>query len=318
MAPVTFKNEVTQMSVLAQFWQELVSTLVQTWEGLLQAIGDYNVVFDTIDIAVIAYIIYKVIQIARETRAGQLVKGLLLLAALYAGAYIMQLNTTRWLLSRVIEIGIIVVFIIFQPEVRSILERVGRSRLSVLPFAHNEDAFRRATLWGEPIEVICEAAQRLSITATGALIVIEREVKLGDQIRTGVVVDAVPSVELMGNIFFKNSPLHDGAMIMRDGKIYAAGCFLPKPKQEQDIDKNLGSRHRAAIGISEVSDSLTIVVSEETGGISLAVNGRLIRNLSVDKLRQTLDYYLLPQKTEENAERKTSIFRRLGGKWRRE
>ena len=127
MAPVTFKNEVTQMSVLAQFWQELVSTLVQTWEGLLQAIGDYNVVFDTIDIAVIAYIIYKVIQIARETRAGQLVKGLLLLAALYAGAYIMQLNTTRWLLNRVIEIGIIVVFIIFQPEVRSILERVGRS-----------------------------------------------------------------------------------------------------------------------------------------------------------------------------------------------
>lgn len=304
------------MNVLERFGLELMNTLAQTWDGLLMAIGDYNILFDTLDIAVIAYIIYKVIQIARETRAGQLVRGILLLAALYAASYIFGLNTTKWLLERVIEIGIIVVFIIFQPEVRSVLERVGRSKLSVLPFAHNEEAFRRATLWGEPIEVICESAQRLSITATGALIVIEREVKLGDQIRTGVVIDAVPSVELMGNIFFKNSPLHDGAMIMRDGKVYAAGCFLPKPKQEQDIDKNLGSRHRAAIGISEVSDSLTVVVSEETGGISLAVNGRLIRNLSVDKLRQTLDYYLLPQKTEEKAERKTSIFRRLGGKGR--
>ena len=304
------------MNVLERFGLELMSTLAQTWDGLLMAIGDYNILFDTLDIAVIAYIIYKVIQIARETRAGQLVRGILLLAALYAASYIFGLNTTKWLLERVIEIGIIVVFIIFQPEVRSVLERVGRSKLSVLPFAHNEEAFRRATLWGEPIEVICESAQRLSITATGALIVIEREVKLGDQIRTGVVIDAVPSVELMGNIFFKTSPLHDGAMIMRDGKVYAAGCFLPKPKQEQDIDKNLGSRHRAAIGISEVSDSLTVVVSEETGGISLAVNGRLIRNLSVDKLRQTLDYYLLPQKTEEKAERKTSILRRLGGKGR--
>lgn len=304
------------MNVLERFGLELMNTLAQTWDGLLMAIGDYNILFDTLDIAVIAYIIYKVIQIARETRAGQLVRGILLLAALYAASYIFGLNTTKWLLERVIEIGIIVVFIIFQPEVRSVLERVGRSKLSVLPFAHNEEAFRRATLWGEPIEVICESAQRLSITATGALIVIEREVKLGDQIRTGVVIDAVPSVELMGNIFFKNSPLHDGAMIMRDGKVYAAGCFLPKPKQEQDIDKNLGSRHRAAIGISEVSDSLTVVVSEETGGISLAVNGRLIRNLSVDKLRQTLDYYLLPQKTEEKTERKTSILRRLGGKGR--
>ncbi len=306
------------MNVLERFWQEVVNMAVQTWEGLLQAIGDYNVILDTIDIAVIAYIIYKVIQIARETRAGQLVKGLLLVAALYAAAYILQLSTTLWLLNKVIEIGIIVVFIVFQPEVRSVLERVGRSKLSVLPFSHNEEAFRRATLWGEPIEVICESAQRLSITATGALIVIEREVKLGDQIRTGVILDAIPSVELMGNIFFKNSPLHDGAMIMRDGKVYAAGCFLPKPKQEQDIDKNLGSRHRAAIGISEVSDSLTVVVSEETGGISLAVNGRLIRNLSVDKLRQTLDYYLLPQKSEEMAERKPSLFRKLTGKSGRE
>jgi diadenylate cyclase len=275
------------------------------------AIGDYNILVDTLDIALIAYLIYKGIQLVRETRAVQLVKGLALLAAFYLIVYVMQLRTTLWLLNRIIEMGIIIVFIVFQPELRSMLERAGRTKMSILPFSHNDESMRLATIWGQPIDVICEAAQRLSITATGALIVIEREVKLGDQISTGVVVDALPSVELMGNIFFKNSPLHDGAMIMRDGKIYAAGCFLPKPKQEQDIDKNLGSRHRAAIGVSEVSDSLTVVISEETGGISLAVNGRLIRNLSVDKLHQTLDYYLLPQKTDETAEQgKKPFFRK--------
>ncbi|MCI6024269.1 MAG: diadenylate cyclase CdaA [Oscillospiraceae bacterium] len=302
------------MNYLAQFWPRLwhmiVSYLAQCWEAIQLAIGDFNIFRDTIDIALIAYIIYKGIQIIRETRASQLVKGILLLAGLYIVVYAAQLRTTLWLLNKVIEMGILIIFIVFQPELRSILERAGRTNLSVFPFSHSENSLRQATIWGEPIDVVCEAAQRLSITATGALIVIEREVKLGDQIRTGVVVDAVPSVELIGNIFFKNSPLHDGAMIMRDGKVYAAGCFLPKPKQEQDIDKSLGSRHRAAIGISEVSDSLTIVVSEETGGMSLAVNGRLIRNLSVEKLHQTLDYYLLPHEEAADKKKKPPIFYR--------
>ena len=302
------------MNYLAQFWPRLwhmiVSYLAQCWEAIQLAIGDFNIFRDTIDIALIAYIIYKGIQIIRETRASQLVKGILLLAGLYIVVYAAQLRTTLWLLNKVIEMGLLIIFIVFQPELRSILERAGRTNLSVFPFSHSENSLRQATIWGEPIDVVCEAAQRLSITATGALIVIEREVKLGDQIRTGVVVDAVPSVELIGNIFFKNSPLHDGAMIMRDGKVYAAGCFLPKPKQEQDIDKSLGSRHRAAIGISEVSDSLTIVVSEETGGISLAVNGRLIRNLSVEKLHQTLDYYLLPHEEAADKKKKPPIFYR--------
>ena len=303
------------MSVLAEFWQKIVDFLIQTWEGVRLAVGDYELIRDTIDIVLIAYIIYKGIQIVIETRAVQLVKGLLLLAAVYLVVWAADLRTTLWLLNRVIEMGIIIVFIVFQPELRSLLERAGRTKVSLLPFSHTEESFRVATIWGQPIDVICEAAQRLSITATGALIVIEREVRLGEQINTGVVIDAIPSVELMGNIFFKNSPLHDGAMIMRDGKVYAAGCFLPKPKQEQDIDKNLGSRHRAAIGISEVSDSLTVVISEETGGISLAVNGRLIRNLSVDKLRQTLDYYLMPQKSDETDERKPKkvLFRKRNG-----
>ena len=301
------------MSFLVQFWGSITRMFTQFWESVLLAAGNYDLLLDTLDIALIAYIIYKGIQIVRETRAGQLVKGILLLTGLYLMVYLMQLQTTLWLLNKIIEMGIIILFIVFQPELRSILERAGRTKMSMLPFAHTENSLRQATIWGEPIDVICESAQRLSITATGALIVVERQVKLGDQIRTGVVLDAIPSVELMGNIFVKNSPLHDGAMIMRDGKVYAAGCFLPKPKQEQDIDKNLGSRHRAAIGISEVSDSLTVVVSEETGGISLAVNGRLIRNLSVDKLHQTLDYYLLPQEDpSDRKKKKQSLFRRKG------
>lgn len=282
-----------------------MQNLSQFMSEIQLAASDYHVIVDTLDIALIAYVIYKGILVVRETRAGQLVKGLLLMGGIYLVVALLQMRTTLWLLNRVFEMGIIAVIIVFQPELRSALERVGRTKVW-----HSESAVRRSAIWHEPISVICESAQRLSITATGALIVIEREVKLGEQIRTGVIVDALPSPELFCNIFFKNSPLHDGAMIMRDGKVYAAACFLPKPKQEEDIDKHLGSRHRAAIGISEVSDSVTVVVSEETGGVSLAVNGRLIRNLSIEKLRTTLEYYLIPQVKEETRERKQGLFKK--------
>lgn len=300
------------MQVLARLWTSVLQYFSQLLDEIHLAASDYQVVVDTLDIALIAYVIYKGIRIVRETRAGQLVKGILLMGGIYLVVAMMQMRTTLWLLNRVFEMGILAVVIVFQPELRSALERVGRAKVvsGLTPWVHGESTLRRSAVWSQPIDVICESVQRLSITATGALIVIEREVKLGDQIRTGVIVDAVPSPELFGNIFFKNSPLHDGAMIMRDGKVYAAACFLPKPKQEEDIDKHLGSRHRAAIGISEVSDSVTVIVSEETGGVSFAVNGRLIRNLSIDKLRSTLEYYLIPQVKEDARERKPSLFRR--------
>ena len=293
------------MHVLQGLWIQIIQAVTQFFDEIRLAVSDYHIIVDTLDIALIAFVIYKGISIVRETRAGQLVKGIILMGGIYAVVALLQMRTTLWVLNRVFEMGILAVVIVFQPELRSALERVGRTKVW-----HSESAVRRSNIWSQPIDVICEAAQRLSITATGALIVIEREVKLGDQIRTGVIIDAVPSTELFGNIFFKNTPLHDGAMIMRDGKIHAAACFLPKPKQEEDIDKNLGSRHRAAIGISEVSDSVTVVVSEETGGISIAVNGRLIRNLSLEKLRTTLEYYLIPQVKEEPKERKSSLFKR--------
>lgn len=300
------------MQVFAQLWQAIVQGLDQFWNEIVLAANDFSLIRDTLDIALISYIIYKGIRIIRETRAGQLVKGIVLMGGLYLIVKVLNMTAMLWLLNRVFEMGIIAVIVVFQPELRSALERVGRTRMTekIVPWVHStEENIRRSAVWGKSIDVICESVQRLSISATGALIVIEREVKLGDQIRTGVIVDAVPSAELFGNIFFKNSPLHDGATIMREGKVYAAACFLPKPKKEEDIDKHLGSRHRAAIGISEVSDSVTIVVSEETGSISFAVNGRLIRNLSINKLRQTLDYYLIPEVKEEQKERNKGFWK---------
>ena len=258
---------------------------------------------DILDVAVVAYIVYHIIKLVRETRAAQLVKGILAVIVIYAIAEQIHLNTISFIMRNILQVGLISLVVVFQPELRRTLEKMGRTKVSALtPWSHGDESANSA-IWSQPIEILCEAVQRLSMSATGALIVIERQTKLGEQIATGVVVDAVPSVELIGNIFFKNSPLHDGAVIMRDGKIHAAACFLPKPDKEEGIDKNLGSRHRASLGISEVSDSVTIVVSEETGGISFAVNGRLIRNLSIDKLRQTLQFYLIPETAEENKEK---------------
>ncbi len=288
-----------------------VQWLDQAWSEIVLAVNDFSIITDTLDIALLAYFIYKGIKIIRETRAGQLVKGIFWMAGLYLVVRILKMSAMIWILNRVFEMGIIAVIVVFQPELRSALERMGRTKMKgITPWGHSSGQSERySTLWGKTIDVICEATRKLSMSATGALIVIEREVKLGEQIRTGVVIDATPSSELIGNIFFKNSPLHDGAMIMRDGKVYAASCFLPKPKNEEDIDKNLGSRHRAAIGISEVSDSVTIIVSEETGSISFAVNGRLIRNLSIEKLHKTLDFYLIPETKEEQKEKNKAFWK---------
>lgn len=287
-----------------------MQTILTTLDSLLSAAQDFRFPLDLLDILLVSYLLYKGVKIIRETRAGQLVKGIILMLVMYAVAQLLELHTITWLLNKIFELGIIAIIVVFQPELRRTLEKVGRTKVTTLtPWSHGESAIRSSSVWAQPIEILCEAVQRLSKTATGALIVIERQTKLGEQIATGVMVDAIPSVELIGNIFFKNSPLHDGAMIMRDGKILAAACFLPKPDKEEDIDKNLGSRHRASLGISEVSDSVTIVVSEETGGISFAVNGRLIRNLSIEKLRQTLQFYLMPETTEEAKEKKPGFWK---------
>lgn len=243
---------------------------------------------DLIDVIILSYIIYIALKLIRETRAGQLVKGILLLVAGYFLSKFFQLKIMEYLLGQALDIGLIAMIILFQPELRRALEKFGRTKFGIrtLGFGQNSDTI--AKKWEHAIDAICDSCVELSATCTGALIVVERQVKLGEQIETGTIMNAVPSKEVFGNIFYPKTPLHDGAVIMRDGIILAAACFLPKPQKDALINKKLGSRHRAAIGMSENSDAVIIVVSEETGQISVAMNGVLTRDYTHEKLKQLL------------------------------
>jgi len=253
---------------------------------------------DIIDIAVLAYIIYLLIKLIRETRAGQLVKGIMLLIAGYFISDFASLKIMKYILAQTLDIGMLAMIILFQPELRRALEKFGRTKLGLHMLGIGQTASETETKWNNAIEAICDSCVELSASCTGALIVIERQVKLGEQIETGTIMKALPSKEVFGNIFYPKTPLHDGAVIMRDGIILAAACFLPKPQNDAIINKKLGSRHRAAIGMSENSDAVIIVVSEETGQISIAMNGVLTRDYTREKLKNLLhkeifddDYY---------------------------
>ena len=225
---------------------------------------------DILDILVLSYVVYLGMKLIRETRAGQLIKGIFLLLLVYIIASWINMKAISYLLSETLNIGLIALIILFQPELRRTLEKAGYTKLG-LRFSGSSNV--DSGVWSRTIDVICDACVELSATSTGALIVIERQTRLGEQIDNGTILDAIPSKELFGNIFFNKTPLHDGAVIIRDGKILAAACFLPKPQKEELINKRLGSRHRAAIGMSENSDAIVIVVSEETGAISVLKSG---------------------------------------------
>ena len=261
-------------------------------------------IFDAIDIILLAYITYVVINFVKETRAGQLVKGVLLLVVFYFLAVQFNLKAMSFLFQNIFQIGIISLIVLFQPEIRRALERAGRTKVADLNVFGTDDAERMAETWEHGIEQICEAVRSLSKTKTGALIVIERKTRLGEQVDTGVLLHATISTELLLNIFFVNTPLHDGAVIVRDGRILAAACFLPKPQNEELIATNFGSRHRAALGISEVSDAITIVVSEETGTVSTTEDGQMIRNFTPESLAEHLRAKLIPTEHEESRTKK--------------
>ncbi len=250
-------------------------------------------ILDFIDIALLTYIVYALLKFIRETRAGQLMKGIALLVIVFFLSSLLHLRALHYLMLKALNAGVIAFIILFQPELRRALERFGQTttRLSRMTLGTPEETIER---WNKAIPVICDAADNLSKTCTGALIVIEGSTKLGEQILNGTVMKAEPTVELFGNIFYPKTPLHDGAVIMRDGIIWAAACFLPKPQSEELIDKHLGSRHRAAIGMSENSDALVIVVSEETGQISCAQSGEIIRDYTRETLETRLRDYLFP------------------------
>jgi diadenylate cyclase len=206
-----------------------------------------------------------------------------------------------FLLDQTLNVGLIAILIMFQPELRRALEKFGSTNMSKLnPFSFmNEQIDTSEDAWQYAIDMICLSCEELSATTTGALFVLERNTRLDVQIRTGTIMNAKPSKELFGNIFYPKTPLHDGAVIMRDGIIHAAACFLPKPEREEFIDKKLGSRHRAAIGMSENSDAIIVVVSEETGTISVAENGVIQRGFDKDSLRKYLVGKMIPEPEAE-------------------
>lgn len=287
------------MQILRELWHNLVATL-----------HTFNFV-DVIDILIVSYLVYKAIKLVKESRAQQLVKGILVLSVGYALSNWLGLRTISFLLVNVFQIGIVAIVVVFQPELRRALEQVGRSKitgLGVLASVGVLDESEEALQWEKAIEEICDAAVSLSLTKTGALIVFERKTKLGDIIKTGTVIDSAPSRELIGNIFYPNTPLHDGAMIVRQGKLYAAGCFLPL-SDNNTISRELGTRHRAALGMSENSDAVVLTVSEETGKISIAIAGQLQRNFNYDTLKAKLVKELLPDKSGEGSEKKAGFWK---------
>ncbi len=269
-------------------------------------------VSDLIDIVICAVAIYKIIQMVRETRASALLKGLMFLVGCYVFAALLQLRTLAFALEKIFEIGIIAVIVLFQPELRRMLEKFGRTKVvSEISILSGDSPERKAILWEKSINDICEAVEELSADKTGALIVIECKTRLGEQIDTGVQMNSLTSKELFGNIFISNTPLHDGAVIIRNGIILAAACFLPKPQDDKSIETKLGSRHRAAIGMSEASDAIVIVVSEETGTVSVARDGVLTRGYNKITLKEYLTGQLIPSGNNEKSGKLSQIIKKL-------
>lgn len=262
--------------------------LLQQLKGMVTPFS----VFDLIDILIMAFIIYKVIMFIRRTSTGAVAKGILLLlvALLVSGA--LQLNTVNFLMGRIVEYGALALVILFQPEIRRFLEQMGRTNLGEV-FTHAEE---RNEL-DSAITQTVEAYTSLSKSKTGALMVFERKNMLEDAIKTGTALDCSVNAELLKNIFWNKAPLHDGAVIVRGGRIVGAGCMLPM-SGNVNLSRELGMRHRAGIGASEHTDAVVAIVSEETGSISVAVGGMLKRHLAPETLERLLRNELLPERED--------------------
>lgn len=263
----------------------------------------YDYLNDVLDIVVVTYVIYKLMMIVRGTKAVQLIKGISIILVSWFLSGFFGLKTLQFLLNQIITYGLLGIIIIFQPELRRGLEHLGRtSNLFGRTSTSDEDKQRQM------IEAIVSSAQYMSKRRIGALIAIERDTGLNEYVETGIRMDSYITSQLIINLFIPNTPLHDGAMIIQDGKIAAAACYLPL-SESPHIDKALGTRHRAAIGVSEVTDSVTLTVSEETGAVSLAIAGRLYRELDEEALRNKLIQELVIEEKETTL----SFFGKKGG-----
>lgn len=273
------------METIQHYWEALVNYLTM-FPQLIK-------ITDVIDIAIIAFLIYQLIKFVRKTNSMAVMKGILVLTGALFMSWVLQLNVMNYLLSRAFEMGLFILVILFQPEIRRMLEQVGSSKLS--------DFFGRQVGQRNIETAITQtvlACTDMSISRTGALIVFERGINLDNYIKTGTIVDAAPAAELIKNMFFNKAPLHDGAVIIRDGRIAGAACMLPL-SGNNNIPASLGMRHRAGIGMSERSDAVAVIVSEETGDISVALEGIIKRGLTPESLEKILRTELMPAEDEK-------------------
>ena len=267
------------------------------WNNYLRNIR----ISDILDIAVMAFLIYKGIRFITKSSTMRVMRGIIILVVVMGLATALDLYVIKFLLGKAMEFGVLVLVVLFQPELRKLLERVGSSAFM--------NIFGKAQVSKEMELAIAQtisACEDMSRSRTGALIIFERDIKLDDTLKTGTTVNADLNSEMLKNIFFPNTPLHDGAVIIRDGRIAAAGCILPN-SSNPNISKELGTRHRAGIGMSEVSDAVVIVVSEETGSISVAVDGMLKRHLAHDTFEKILRNELMPEDSDNTGSRSSRL-----------
>ncbi len=288
---------------------KVFEAIASWWEWMVSIAMNFQFK-DAVDIIIVAFLICGVVKLVRETRAGQLVKGLFLLVILFIISSYFNLVMVSRVLAYFFQFAFVAILIVFQPEIRKALEQVGRNNVgqSIAAVVTGRDrSYDRAQI-RKAINAVVDGVGILQQLKMGALIVFERKTKLGDIIETGTQINCEPSGQIVGNIFFNKAPLHDGAMIIRDGMIHAAGCILPLTKNTS-VSAELGTRHRAALGVSEESDAVVVVVSEETGQISVAVNGVLARRFTRDTLRDVLEGYLIPQEEASTVRRKFGVLK---------
>lgn len=288
---------------------KVFEAIASWWEWMVSIAMNFQFK-DAVDIIIVAFLIYGVVKLVRETRAGQLVKGFFLLVILFIISSYFNLVMVSRVLAYFFQFAFVAILIVFQPEIRKALEQVGRNNVgqSIAAVVTGRDrSYDRAQI-RKAINAVVDGVGILQQLKMGALIVFERKTKLGDIIETGTQINCEPSGQIVGNIFFNKAPLHDGAMIIRDGMIHAAGCILPLTKNTS-VSAELGTRHRAALGVSEESDAVVVVVSEETGQISVAVNGVLARRFTRDTLRDVLEGYLIPQEEASTVRRKFDVLK---------
>ena len=276
---------------------EAVRNWIELIYGLMLTLGQTISVWDILDIIIIAYLIYRILSVMRKTSASSVIKGIILILVIALLSYILNLNVMTYILRQALQMGIIVLIVLFQPEIRKLFEQVGSTKLSQI--------FRKRSRY-EGLEAgilsVADACAAMSKSKTGAIIVFERKVGLNDFAVTGMKVDAFISAELIQNIFFHNSPLHDGALLIREDRLLAAACMLPL-SNNINLSRDLGMRHRAGVGISERSDSVAVIISEQSGAISVAVDGMLKRHLSRDTLDMLLRSELLSTESKKRPQK---------------